>query len=350
MMKIFLILISIVMMGCASSSSNTDYSHFNPIDETYTYSFISDTGIKFYVKPRGQKSGIYEFSLNVGREDKMKHCGLTTNSDICKGPVYKAKKFKVCPDQIYLGAVNNLSIYGDAWVYCSPSAAKAIEYKMINGPKPNIYDDFKSNYEDYTLEKTIVVNALTINVRNMYVDENIFKGCEGKYQFMEFIGPMNDDTSEVFRRLLEQTPTCKDKNGETIPVWVSMSSGGGYLRDGFKVGNLFRENNVNTIINKDELCASSCATAFMGGKERVILNTGQIMFHAPYSFNKNALKNGQARIKCQFNNSDLRNYLVLMMNKADGDFLYKRNMSYCSTSSGWLLNKDAADLFKVTTS
>ena len=349
-MKIFLILISIVMMGCASSSSNTDYSHFNPIDETYTYSFISDTGIKFYVKPRGHKSGIYRYSLNVGREDKMKYCGLRNNGSDCTGPIYRAKKSKACPDQIYLGATSSISIYGDAYIYCAPSAAKAIEYKMINGPKPNIYDDFKSNYKDYTLEKTIVVNALTINVRNMYVDENIFKGCEGKYQFMEFIGPMNDDTSEVFRRLLEQTPTCKDKNGETIPVWVSMSSGGGYLRDGFKVGNLFRENNVNTIINKDELCASSCATAFMGGKERVILNTGQIMFHAPYSFNKNALKNGQARIKCQFNNSDLRNYLVLMMNKADGDFLYKRNMSYCSTSSGWLLNKDAADLFKVTTS
>ena len=38
-------------------------------------------------------------------------------------------------------------------------------------------------------------------------------------------------------------------------------------------------------------------------------------------------------------------YMKEMLNETDGEFLYKRTMSYCSQSSGWSLNKDAADLF-----
>jgi hypothetical protein len=40
--------------------------------------------------------------------------------------------------------------------------------------------------------------------------------------------------------------------------------------------------------------------------------------------------------------------MTKMLNETDGNFLYERTMSYCSSSSGWNINKDAAELFEIT--
>ena len=127
-----------------------------------------------------------------------------------------------------------------------------------------------------------------------------------------------------------------------------MFSGGGLLADGFKTGDILREFDTYSIIQGGEYCASSCATAFIGSNKREILGSGQIMFHAPYSFDIAALQKGEIEIECQTKNSKLENYYIQMLGVDDGTLLYERTMSYCGQNTTWSLNSDAANIFGIT--
>ena len=43
----------------------------------------------------------------------------------------------------------------------------------------------------------------------------------------------------------------------------------------------------------------------------------------------------------------LLKYMQKMINKEDGEFLFKRTMSFCSSSDGWVINDDAAKLLNI---
>ncbi|WP_289298789.1 hypothetical protein [uncultured Reyranella sp.] len=70
---------------------------------------------------------------------------------------------------------------------------------------------------------------------------------------------------------------------------AELSSSGGDLLEGLKVGYLFREFEVATIVRKGDICLSACAMAFLGGTasrqsptalpSRVIEIGGQVGFH-----------------------------------------------------------------------
>ena len=128
-----------------------------------------------------------------------------------------------------------------------------------------------------------------------------------------------------------------------MPVYLN--SGGGYLEDGFKLGKIFRKYGAQTsIADWGGECYSSCATAFLGGKFRHMGKESIIMFHAPYTYSSIS---GQD-ISCSKSDQELLSYFETMLNKVDGKFLYERTMSYCSSSSGWTLNNDAAEIFEIT--
>tara|TARA_B100000780_G_C21049231_1_gene421288 strand:+ start:222 stop:941 length:720 start_codon:yes stop_codon:yes gene_type:complete len=163
-----------------------------------------------------------------------------------------------------------------------------------------------------------------------------------KDDHIEMSGPINPDTPYIIERLLNKivssNPCHSKSNGLRYATRVYLNSGGGYMEDGYKLGEVLREKGAKTIIAYTGECYSSCAAAFLGGNFRSMGKESKLMFHAPY------LTSGYD-ISCLKNSDKLKAYFKRMLNDEDGNFLYERTMSYCSRSSGWSLNVDAAELF-----
>ena len=210
------------------------------------------------------------------------------------------------------------------------------------------------NWYPQRKEKFIVHADIRINDLRIRHIENIgltnlggkWKKCKrGKREGLEIVGPINPDTHEVVKRLLQNFDTCYT-TVKVAPV-IMMDSGGGYLKDGFELGRTLRKYGSQTVIVRGAMCASSCAAAFLGGRYRYLDERGKIMFHAPYKVTGYSSVSRKMDIACQKKNEDLKNYFRGMLGGSDGNYLYDRTMSYCSTSSGWTLNKDAARLFNI---
>jgi hypothetical protein len=140
-------------------------------------------------------------------------------------------------------------------------------------------------------------------------------------------------------------------SGNTIPVIVSFRSGGGLLDDGYKLGRILRQKGVTTVIESEEGCASSCAVAYLGGKERIVEDGATILFHAPYFSGKNEY--GEQDISCEVGEealNKLKEYYVEMTDEPTGNRLFKRTLWYCSAEDGWVVNGGAAaELFGIAT-
>ena len=203
-------------------------------------------------------------------------------------------------------------------------------------------------FKNISKTRDIDVNDLNIKSFSLDLPKNSTSNCNDKYEFLWFEGPVNPDTPEIIKRILDDIDICKSSKGKNIPIIITMFSGGGLLADGFRTGNILSEFDTYSIIQEGEYCASSCATAFIGSKKREILGNGQIMFHAPYSFDIAALQKGEIEIECQTKNSKLENYYIQMLGEDDGTLLYDRTMSYCGQNTTWSLNSDAAKIFGIT--
>lgn len=69
---------------------------------------------------------------------------------------------------------------------------------------------------------------------------------------------------QILARLAADTPTVPG-----IPLaTVELSSLGGDLDEGLRIGTLFRDYNVATVVRQKDLCLSACALAFLGGTSR----------------------------------------------------------------------------------
>lgn len=169
--------------------------------------------------------------------------------------------------------------------------------------------------------------------------------CVGGYHdHLEIAGEIGPDSTEAIARLLPQLGRCENSQGVHIVNSVFLSSGGGYLSDGYKLGDLFKQYQVNTVITGGQVCASSCAIAFLGGKFRTMAYDAKLLFHAPYTTNGIAIDcsdRGQVE--------GLRKYYSRALGQKDGTFLLDRTLSYCSSNTGWTLNADGAKLFGITT-
>ena len=165
-------------------------------------------------------------------------------------------------------------------------------------------------------------------------------------------GQISPDSSFAMDRLLDRLEPCKNSIGKiTDPVRVSLKSGGGFLKDGFALGQTFRVNQVHAVIEEASICASSCAVAFLGAATREVEDKGQIMFHAPYFSGKNEY--GKRAIDCDVGEeslTELKNYYISMTDKETGDRLFERTMWYCSADDGWVVTGGAAaELYGIAT-
>lgn len=364
-------------MSCAGSGainySGSGYNFINIEGKQYIYSPLKEQESIFYKK----------FILDVDSLKKEFSCGGNPNSPID----YMARLYcpytdnGVYPRDIDLNNICKLNnpnstlyerngvIAYNSYVeftcitdntteqifYTARSLTKEVEKKMNQlsqmwGVKnEDAYAVFSSPlFKSIKKTRDINVNDLRIKSFSLDLPENSTSNCNDKYEFLWFEGPVNPDTPEIIRRILDDINVCKSSKGENIPVIVTMFSGGGLLKDGFETGKILKEYDTYSIIQNGEYCASSCATAFIGSNKRQIIGTGQIMFHAPYSFDIAALQMGEIEIECQSKNTKLENYYIQMLGNDDGTLLYERTMSYCGQNTSWSLNGDAAKIFGIT--
>lgn len=78
-------------------------------------------------------------------------------------------------------------------------------------------------------------------------------------------GLIQDGDSVRLRAMLEDLRPTAKRAPATPLATIELSSLGGDLLEGLKLGYLFREFGVATVVRAGDLCLSSCALAFLGG-------------------------------------------------------------------------------------
>jgi len=163
---------------------------------------------------------------------------------------------------------------------------------------------------------------------------------------IELNGSINKDSSFIIEKVLKGINSCYKSDTQYLATPVYMNSDGGRVLDGLKIGEVFKEYGVQAIVTNKQVCASSCAFAYLGAKFRKLNGNGKLLFHAPY------IDNDFGGIKCtsKSENQKLKKYYTKMIGQADGNRLFDRTMTYCDKSGGWTINPDAAEIFGITSS
>lgn len=101
-------------------------------------------------------------------------------------------------------------------------------------------------------------------------------------------GPIESGDADRMRKMLEPLRRTTVAAGAPLAT-VELSSSGGDLYEGLKLGYLFREFDVATVVRARDICLSACALAFLGGTQshappqavpsRGIEIGGQVGFH-----------------------------------------------------------------------
>ena len=198
----------------------------------------------------------------------------------------------------------------------------------------------------------VLMDAQFDGLRIRHVRYNSTSCIFGTTDVLELQGTIGPDSSRVVEMLLPRMQGCvTEQSGTTSAKQVYLDSRGGYLEDGYKIGELFRQYGVQAIVSGSQECSSACAVAFLGAIFRRIDFDGQLLFHAPYRpvgpFFEVAFQSPDCSDSGQVDG--LRNYFEKMLGPEDGLYAFERTMSYCSTDSGWTLNGDAARLFHIAT-
>ena len=122
------------------------------------------------------------------------------------------------------------------------------------------------------MNKFILGTVLTIIAfasNAMTIEHRTFKDT-GK-GLISATGPIQKGDNENLKRMIALYPNER----------VVLASGGGSVPEAEKMAKTLRKNGVTTMVHSEYYCASACGIVFIGGKERIIWDSGdQIGFHA----------------------------------------------------------------------
>lgn len=197
---------------------------------------------------------------------------------------------------------------------------------------------------EYVVLRDFTVSGLRVRVTRA----DKIKCHSGEQHTIEVDGPINKDTAYVIEKLFKDLPACKSDDGKIVTKPVYLNSAGGTLEDGYAIGRVFRKYGASTRVTENQVCASSCALAFLGGVNRSIFFNGKLIFHAPYRLSYGL---GHApEIKCSDKNAvqSLRAFYSEMIRAEPAERLFDRTMDYCSMSDGWTVDSGAAEFFGLT--
>jgi len=128
---------------------------------------------------------------------------------------------------------------------------------------------------------------------------------------------------------------------ESLPVGratVELSSKGGSLLAGIRIGTLIRTKKFTTIVPDGAQCTSTCALAWLGGTRRIIGEYGSVGFHTAYIVKTGALSEsgpGNAILGAYLNQLGLSEKAILYITHA------------APTSMQWMSMEEAAE-FGIT--
>ena len=298
----------------------------------------------YYRGSEEYKKGLIRIQYELKNKKLSKNCKASTNS--CTGKLLPLFNYETVLKKKIEGLChrNGMHVAGQ-WVFASHIA---FDYGLGVDciiSKEDYLLTFNPFEEGWKSEQLVKINKLSINL--MSIDILGTRNCNNRYHYLSFSGPVDQDARDVFERFLStKIPRCiETRTNKELPLIIYMNSGGGFLEDGFSIGRLFRKNNIRAVIKSSNICASSCATAFLGANIRTMKGSSELLFHAPYNIYQSS--SGSRSINCQSENLLLKEYYKEMLDSDDGEFLYERTMSYCSNSSGWSINNGAANLFGI---
>ena len=78
-------------------------------------------------------------------------------------------------------------------------------------------------------------------------------------------GLFRQGDADAMRRTLSLLKAKSEASPNSPPVTVELSSLGGDMIEGLRMGYLFRDFDVATVVRKHDICLSACALAFLGG-------------------------------------------------------------------------------------
>jgi len=130
--------------------------------------------------------------------------------------------------------------------------------------------------------------ALTFT-QNVHRIPSISAGTETALTTIRLTGPIKVGDSEELRRMLTRLKAEKVASADRSLATAELSSRGGDVFEALKMGYMFREFRVATLVRKGDICLSACALAFLGGAasqsssdlepSRTIEAGGQVGFH-----------------------------------------------------------------------
>lgn len=176
---------------------------------------------------------------------------------------------------------------------------------------------------------------------------------QGFEDHLELNGPIGTDSTYIIGehlRDISKQAKCISVDGSRYVTTVYMNSPGGYVDDGYALGELFKKHGVQARVTKGQVCASSCAIAFLGGKFRSVEDGGVMLFHAPYTLTESVYFEKTAKCNSKRREKNLKSYYIKMLGNESGTRLFDRTMAYCSSTDGWLINADAAKIYRITNS
>jgi hypothetical protein len=107
-------------------------------------------------------------------------------------------------------------------------------------------------------------HALTISVHTKSVP-SVTPSSPLAIYTLRLTGPIEPGDSEALRRILVSLDARPRGVADAPLATAELSSIGGDLIEGLKIGYLFSEFNVATVVRKGGRCLSACALAFLGG-------------------------------------------------------------------------------------
>lgn len=144
--------------------------------------------------------------------------------------------------------------------------------------------------------------AVTGQGATLSVDSKTIPGLTAKSSIvthtLRLSGPIEEGDADRLRVILARLKTTSPPQAPGRPfATIELSSTGGDVYEGLKIGYLLREYSVASVVRAQDLCLSACALAFLGGTlsragptfvpSRSIEIRGQVGFHN-FSLNTNS--------------------------------------------------------------
>ena len=122
-----------------------------------------------------------------------------------------------------------------------------------------------------------------------------------------FIGEIDQQATAKITKQYEQIK--RENKCRYNPITLYLDSNGGDVDAAITAGDFIRHNNIETIVDENDSCASACVLTFLGGVKRNAF--GRIGLHRPYS---SALASSELESKQSYEriNSKVSQYLVRM--------------------------------------